>query len=131
MKILLVDDETAILDTLEILFRREGWDVTVADSGPKALAALDDAPDTLIIHAMRRPMSGLLNLAAHRGVRRVCYLAPSAPSLGRDLAECEQYRLEELIYLDQMPGTATLMTMALLSLDVDAAPLAGEDSTRA
>ena len=103
----------------------------IAADGRRALAALDEAPDTLIIHAMRRPMSGLLNLAAHRGVRRVCYLAPSAPSLGRDLAESEQYRLEELIYLDQMPGTATLMTMALLSLDVDAAPLTGEDSTRA
>ena len=42
MKILLVDDETAILDTFEILFRGEGWDVAVADSGTKALAALED-----------------------------------------------------------------------------------------
>jgi two-component system response regulator RegX3 len=39
MKILLVDDETAILEALEILFRGEGYEVAVADSGPKAIAA--------------------------------------------------------------------------------------------
>ena len=49
MKILLVDDETAILDTLEILFRGEGYEVAVADSGPKALAALqDERPDIVL-----------------------------------------------------------------------------------
>ena len=33
MKILVVDDEVAILETLEILFRGEGYEVSVADSG--------------------------------------------------------------------------------------------------
>ena len=32
MKILVVDDETAILETLEILFRGEGYEVAVANS---------------------------------------------------------------------------------------------------
>ena len=64
MKILLVDDETAILDTLEILFRREGWDVTVADSGPKALAALDEDRPDVILSDIRMPgASGLEVLA--------------------------------------------------------------------
>ena len=55
MKILLVDDETAILDTLQILFRGEGWDVSVADSGPKALAALEDEKPDLVLTDIRMP----------------------------------------------------------------------------
>jgi len=55
VKILLVDDETAILDTLEILFRGEGWDVAVADSGPKALAALEDERPDIVLTDIRMP----------------------------------------------------------------------------
>ncbi len=55
MKILLVDDETAILDTLEILFRGEGYEVAVADSGPKALAALEDEKPDIVLTDIRMP----------------------------------------------------------------------------
>ena len=55
MKILLVDDETAILDTLEILFRGEGYEVAVADSGPKALAALQDERPDIVLTDIRMP----------------------------------------------------------------------------
>ncbi len=69
MKILLVDDETAILDTLEILFRGEGWDVVVADSGPKALAALNDEKPDIVLTDIRMPgATGLEVLAAAREV---------------------------------------------------------------
>ena len=40
IKILLVDDEMAILDTLQILFRGEGYDVAVANSGAGSSATL-------------------------------------------------------------------------------------------
>ncbi len=69
MKILLVDDETAILDTLEILFRGEGYDVTVADSGPKALAALEDERPDIVLTDIRMPgASGLEVLAEARQI---------------------------------------------------------------
>lgn len=69
MKILLVDDETAILDTLEILFRGEGYEVAVADSGPKALAALEDEKPDLVLTDIRMPgATGLEVLAAAREV---------------------------------------------------------------
>lgn len=55
MKILLVDDETAILDTLQILFRGEGYDVSVADSGPKAIAALEDEKPDIVLTDIRMP----------------------------------------------------------------------------
>ena len=64
MKILLVDDETAILDTLQILFRGAGYEVSVADSGPKALAALEDERPDIVLTDIRMPgASGLEVLA--------------------------------------------------------------------
>jgi two-component system response regulator HydG len=69
VKILLVDDETAILDTLEILFRGEGYDVAVADSGPKALAALEDERPDIVLTDIRMPgATGLEVLAEARRV---------------------------------------------------------------
>ncbi|MGD8872443.1 MAG: sigma-54 dependent transcriptional regulator, partial [Gemmatimonadota bacterium] len=65
MKILLVDDETAILETLSILFRGEGYDVTVADSGPKALAALEDEKPDLVLTDIRMPGAGGLEVLSH------------------------------------------------------------------
>jgi DNA-binding NtrC family response regulator len=62
VKILLVDDETAILDTLKILFRGEGWDVAVADSGPKALAALEDEKPDIVLTDIRMPGAGGLEV---------------------------------------------------------------------
>ena len=67
MKILLVDDETAILDTLEILFRGEGYEVVVATSGPKALAALEDEKPDIVLTDIRMPgVTGLEVLAEAR-----------------------------------------------------------------
>jgi DNA-binding NtrC family response regulator len=62
MKILLVDDEVSILETLEILFRGEGYEVTVADSGPKALAALEDEKPDLVLSDIRMPGAGGLDV---------------------------------------------------------------------
>ena len=62
MKILLVDDETAILDTLEILFRGEGYEVAVADSGAKALAALEDERPDIVLTDIRMPGAGGLEV---------------------------------------------------------------------
>ncbi|HUF75354.1 MAG TPA: sigma-54 dependent transcriptional regulator, partial [Longimicrobiales bacterium] len=62
MKILVVDDETAILETLEILFRGEGYEVLVADSGPKALAALEDEKPDIVLTDIRMPGAGGLDV---------------------------------------------------------------------
>ncbi|HSM61935.1 MAG TPA: sigma-54 dependent transcriptional regulator [Longimicrobiales bacterium] len=60
IKILLVDDETAILDTLQILFRGEGYDVTVARSGRAALDELERGRPDLVLSDIRMPgASGL------------------------------------------------------------------------
>jgi DNA-binding NtrC family response regulator len=62
VKILVVDDETAILETLEILFRGEGWEVAVADSGPRALAALVAEKPDIVLTDIRMPGAGGLEV---------------------------------------------------------------------
>jgi DNA-binding NtrC family response regulator len=62
LKILVVDDETAILETLQILFRGAGYDVAVADSGPKALAALGGEKPDIVLTDIRMPGAGGLDV---------------------------------------------------------------------
>jgi len=62
MKILVVDDETAMLQTLEILLRGEGYEVALADSGPKALAALEDEKPDIVLTDIRMPGAGGLDV---------------------------------------------------------------------
>jgi DNA-binding NtrC family response regulator len=68
-KVLLVDDESGILESLKILFKGEGWRVSVASSGREAIAALDgDRPD-LVLTDIRMPGgSGLEVLTKARAV---------------------------------------------------------------
>ena len=69
VKILLVDDEAAILETLSILFRGAGYDVTVANSGAKALTALSEERPDIVLTDIRMPgASGLEVLAKAREV---------------------------------------------------------------
>jgi two-component system response regulator HydG len=64
-KILLVDDELSILDSLQVLFRGEGYQVVVAETGQKALDLLPTAKPDLVLSDIRMPgKTGLEVLAA-------------------------------------------------------------------
>lgn len=58
VRILLVDDETAILDTLQILFKGEGYEVVVAGSGKAALESLEEAKPDIVLTDIRMPGAG-------------------------------------------------------------------------
>jgi DNA-binding NtrC family response regulator len=68
-RVLLVDDESGILESLKILFKGEGYEVQVASSGKEAIGALDqDRPD-LVLTDIRMPgATGLEVLAKARAV---------------------------------------------------------------
>ena len=69
VRILLVDDESGILDTLKILFKGEGYRVDVASSGKEAITALDGERPDLVLTDIRMPgTSGLEVLAKAREV---------------------------------------------------------------
>ncbi len=63
--LLVVDDESAILDSLRILFKHEGFEVTVAQGGRAALDALERFVPQLVLTDVRMPsVSGIDVLAA-------------------------------------------------------------------
>jgi DNA-binding NtrC family response regulator len=63
--LLIVDDESAILESLSILFRNEGFEVAVAQGGRAALEALERATPDLILTDVRMPsVSGIDVLTA-------------------------------------------------------------------
>ena len=61
-KILIVDDEMGILDTLQILFRSEGFEVAVANSGRQALESLEAERPDLVLSDIRMPGAGGLEV---------------------------------------------------------------------
>ncbi|MFG6447517.1 HD domain-containing phosphohydrolase [Roseateles sp. BYS180W] len=54
--ILFVDDENAILSALRRLFRPQGYQILVADSGEEGLRLLEEQPVDLVISDMRMPV---------------------------------------------------------------------------
>jgi len=67
VRILLVDDETGILDSLRILFRGEGYEVLTALGGAEALEILSNDKPDLVVTDIRMPgVSGLEVLARSR-----------------------------------------------------------------
>ena len=69
VKVLLVDDETGILETLQILFRGEGYHVVVSNTGRDALEALENERPDIVVTDIRMPgVTGLEVLARAREV---------------------------------------------------------------
>jgi two-component system response regulator HydG len=66
-RILLVDDEMGILDSLRILFRGEGYEVQTASGGAEAIEILSkDKPDLVVTDIRMPTVSGLEVLAKSR-----------------------------------------------------------------
>lgn len=58
-KILLVDDEPAIVELVRYVLERSGYEVTTATDGPSGLrAALDDPPDAVLLDVMIPGLDG-------------------------------------------------------------------------
>ena len=66
-KVLVIDDESSILNTLEILLRGEGFEVEVTQSGREALERLADIGADIVLTDVRMPgVTGLEILTAVR-----------------------------------------------------------------
>ncbi|MGE5152493.1 MAG: response regulator transcription factor [Bdellovibrio bacteriovorus] len=66
-RVLIVDDEPNIVISLEFLFKREGFEVSVARDGEEALAAIrDQRPDLVVLDVMMPKLDGFAVLEAVR-----------------------------------------------------------------
>jgi len=58
-RILVVDDEPNIRDTIRLTLQREGFDVVLAETGFEALESLDPRPDVVVLDIMLPGLDGL------------------------------------------------------------------------
>ena len=76
VRVLVVDDEVNIAELLQMALKYEGWDVQVAHSGRKAVAAAKEyKPDVIVLDMMLPDYDGLEVL------RKVRALSPDVPVL--------------------------------------------------
>src|SRR5690606_16383009 len=67
-RVLIIDDERSILDTVQILLRGEGFDVEAMQNPREALSRLDDIEPDIVLTDIRMPgLTGLEVLAHMRG----------------------------------------------------------------
>ncbi|MEA3245333.1 MAG: response regulator, partial [Gemmatimonadota bacterium] len=57
-RVLVVDDESGILETLQILLRNEGFEPVVADSGKAALEKIESVAPDIVLSDVRMPGVG-------------------------------------------------------------------------
>ena len=60
--VLVVDDESGILDTLRILLRNEGFEVTTAQGGKAGLEALKGTAPDIVLTDVRMPQVGGIDI---------------------------------------------------------------------
>jgi two-component system response regulator RegX3 len=107
-RILLVEDEEALSEPLAFLLRREGYEVSVADTGPAALAEFDrDGADLVLLDLMLPGMPGTevcKQLRARSGVPIIMLTAKDSEvdivvglELGADDYMTKPYSTRELL----------------------------------
>jgi len=70
-RILVVDDERSMREMLEILLRREGYEVATADNGARAMALLKSRPFDMLISDIKMPdLSGVEVLRAAKAINQ-------------------------------------------------------------
>jgi CheY-like chemotaxis protein len=92
MRVLVVDDDVAVLDATATLLRRLGCSVITADSIEAALAAADPAPDLVLTdYQLRRGETGIALVrrlvARYPGLPAVLVTGDTAPDRLREAAE--------------------------------------------
>ncbi|MEW6220932.1 MAG: response regulator [Thermodesulfobacteriota bacterium] len=110
-RVLIVDDEPHIALALELLMKREGFEVVVADNGRQALAAASELhPDLILLDIMMPEMDGyevcqrLRADAAHAGTAIIMLTAKGREverekglALGADLYITKPFSTREVV----------------------------------
>ena len=91
-KILIVDDETAILERLSGLLRASGWSVITASNGREALEKVTAGrPDAIVLDMIMPEMDGFQlarSLKSHLDYRNIPILAATSLCSGADRKRC-------------------------------------------
>ncbi|MEK7278612.1 MAG: response regulator transcription factor [Chloroflexota bacterium] len=140
-RILVVDDEPLITDSLRYSLQREGFEVSVAHDGAEALRAAEaDKPDLVVLDVIMPKMGGLEVCRRLRAASAVPVIMLTARGeeadrvagleLGADDYLAKPFSFRELlariranlrrVELDQQPADVTPLRIGALSLDYPA-----------
>ena len=88
MRVMIVEDEPNIVESLSFVFSREGWDVAAALDGDTAIDRLLSAPpDILVLDVMLPPHSGfevLKRVRSEPGLRHLPVIVLTAKGQEKD-----------------------------------------------
>src|SRR3972149_639497 len=100
-RILVGDDERSMREMLEILLRREGYEVATADNGARAMALLKSRPFDMLISDIKMPdLSGVEGLRAAQAINQQIIGIMVTPYGSKDSIQ-EVLRLGAADYLDK------------------------------
>jgi len=75
MRVLIIDDEKAVADTLVMILQRKGYDAAVAYSGPEALKKVESfAPNCVISDVIMPGINGIEVCAAIEKMHPECHM---------------------------------------------------------
>jgi CheY-like chemotaxis protein len=108
-RILLVDDEKDILETLQLILEMEGYSVEIASTGQQALEKMSaNAPDLVFSDVMMPVMNGielLKRLKAHPQHRAIPVIISSAGNIDAQALRCCDAFLRKPVDLDVLMQT--------------------------
>lgn len=127
--VLIVDDEPNILISLEFLFKREGYTVSVARDGAEGLAAIQSQrPDLVVLDVMLPKLDGFAILQSVRADPGLAYTRIlMLTAKGREAEQKKGLTLGADAYLPKPFSTHELIDKAheLLTLDAQVKPNRG------
>ena len=118
-RIMIVDDDTNLLNMLELILKRDGYTVLQADSGFKALQlAAEQKPDLIIIDMMMPGLDGIDSVRQLRtmpATRNTPIIMLSALGASKDRIRGLEAGVDDYVAKPTNPKELTLRVKALLS----------------
>ena len=118
-RIMIVDDDTSLLDMLEIILQRDGYTVLQADGGFKALQlAAEQKPDLIIIDMMMPDLDGIdtvRQLRAMPAIRNTPVIMLSALGTSKDKIRGLEAGVDDYVAKPTEPKELMLRVKVVLS----------------